>query len=98
MYFRARWYNPETGRWLSKDPIRISGGLNQYVFCANNPVNFVDPSGLCEEGGNGWDDLKNVYKNGKSDWSITITLVLGVGFQLNINNKERSRGGNLGIE
>ena len=45
-YFRARWYDPVTGRWLSKDPIGISGGLNQYVFCGNNPVNFVDPFGL----------------------------------------------------
>ncbi|MCF7855312.1 MAG: hypothetical protein K9N51_10985 [Candidatus Pacebacteria bacterium] len=44
--FRARWYDPTTGRWLSKDPIGISGGLNQYVFCGNNPVNFVDPLGL----------------------------------------------------
>jgi RHS repeat-associated protein len=49
MYFRARWYNPETGRWLSKDPIRIAGGLNLYAFCDNNPVNFVDPMGLCKE-------------------------------------------------
>jgi RHS repeat-associated protein len=45
-YFRARWYDPVTGRWLSNDPIGISGGLNQYVFCGNNPVNFVDPWGL----------------------------------------------------
>ena len=44
-HFRARWYNPETGRWLSKDPIGIAGGLNQYVFCDNNPVNFTDPYG-----------------------------------------------------
>lgn len=44
-YFRARWYDPDTGRWLSKDPIGIEGGLNQYVFCDNNPVNLVDPSG-----------------------------------------------------
>ncbi len=45
-YFRARWYDPQTGRWLSKDPIRINGGPNLYTFCANNPVNFVDPDGL----------------------------------------------------
>ena len=44
--FRARWYDQETGRWLSKDPIGINGGLNQYVFCGNNPVMFVDPEGL----------------------------------------------------
>ncbi len=46
MSFRARWYHAETGRWLSKDPIGISGGLNLYAFCGNNPVNFVDPMGL----------------------------------------------------
>ena len=45
-YFRARWYDPITGRWLSNDPIGINGGLNQYGFCGNNPVMFVDPLGL----------------------------------------------------
>jgi RHS repeat-associated protein len=44
-HFRARWYDPETGRWLSNDPIGISGGLNLYAFCSNDPVNFVDPMG-----------------------------------------------------
>jgi len=44
--FGARDYDPTTGRWLSKDPIGMSGGLNQYVFCGNNPVMFVDPWGL----------------------------------------------------
>ena len=44
--FRARWYDPITGRWLSKDPIGISGGLNQYAFVDNNPVNGIDPFGL----------------------------------------------------
>lgn len=40
-----RWYDPVTGRWLSKDLIGISGGLNQYVAFNNNPVNFRDPDG-----------------------------------------------------
>ena len=48
-YFRARFYDPVAGRWLSNDPIGISGGLNQYCFCGNNPVNFSDPFGLCEK-------------------------------------------------
>ena len=43
--FRARWYDPITGRWLSNDPIGISGGLNQYVFCGDNSVNRIDPCG-----------------------------------------------------
>jgi len=41
-----RWYEPTTGKWHSNDPIGISGGLNQYIFCGNNPVNFRDPIGL----------------------------------------------------
>ena len=43
--FRARWYDSNIGRWLSKDPIGLEGGLNLYVFCGNDPVNFVDPDG-----------------------------------------------------
>lgn len=31
--------------WLSKDPIGISGGLNAYEFCYNNPINYFDPDG-----------------------------------------------------
>ena len=31
--FRMRWYDSETGRWLSKDPIGLEGGINIYAFC-----------------------------------------------------------------
>ncbi len=44
--FRMRWYDPETGRWLSKDPIGLSGGLNLYAFCGNESLNVDDPTGL----------------------------------------------------
>ena len=43
--FRMRWYDSVTGRWLSKDPIGLSGGLNLYVFCGNSPNLHVDPRG-----------------------------------------------------
>ena len=48
VHFGARWYDPATGRWISKDPILLQGGLNLYAFCGNDPVNFSDPWGLCE--------------------------------------------------
>ena len=61
--FRNRWYDAETGRWLSKDPIRLNGGLNLYCFCRCNPLNKRDPVGRSpddkkEETGL-WDRIKN---------------------------------------
>jgi hypothetical protein len=40
------FYNPSTGRWLSRDPIGERGGENLYEFVANNPVSRVDALGL----------------------------------------------------
>ncbi|MEX2122008.1 MAG: RHS repeat-associated core domain-containing protein [Pirellulales bacterium] len=53
-YYRARWYDPQTGRFISEDPIGFEGGdanLNRYV--GNDPANFTDPSGLVERDENG---------------------------------------------
>ncbi len=46
MYYRARWYSPETGRFVSEDPIGFDGGINLYAYVGNDPINNLDPSGL----------------------------------------------------
>jgi RHS repeat-associated protein len=43
--FGARDYDPETGRWTTKDPVRFEGGLNLYEYGASDPVNRVDATG-----------------------------------------------------
>ena len=45
MYYNYRYYNPQDGRWINRDPIGISGGFNMYKFVDNNP-SFVDVKGL----------------------------------------------------
>jgi len=45
-FYRARYYDPAIGRFISEDPIGFEGGdLNLYAYVRNNPVNFSDPTG-----------------------------------------------------
>ena len=48
-YLRARYYDSESGSFISKDPIGITGGINSYLYVKSNPVNSVDPTGLLFE-------------------------------------------------
>jgi len=46
LYYRARWYDPGQGRFLSEDPIGFTGGIDLYSYVFDNPVSRVDPLGL----------------------------------------------------
>jgi RHS repeat-associated protein len=45
-YNYHRYYQPETGRYVTPDPIGLGGGANPFVYVGNNPLKFTDPSGL----------------------------------------------------
>ncbi len=45
-YYGYRYYEPETGRWLNRDPIAEKGGTNLYGFVRNNAIQYVDRLGL----------------------------------------------------
>jgi len=50
LYLRARYYQPEVGRFVTKDPwmgdVWRPGTLNRYLYVRNNPVSRADPEGL----------------------------------------------------
>ena len=45
-YYGFRYYDPETGRWLSRDRVEEKGGANLYAFAFNHPVGFLEYPGL----------------------------------------------------
>ncbi|MCG8524766.1 MAG: RHS repeat-associated core domain-containing protein, partial [Opitutales bacterium] len=45
-YYGYRFYDPEVGRWISRDPIGEMGGLNLYGFVRNGPIDMIDFFGL----------------------------------------------------
>jgi len=45
-YYRARYYDTNTGRFLSEDPVSFSGGIDFYTYVENNPVELTDLFGL----------------------------------------------------
>ncbi len=50
IFYRARWYDPALGNFLSEDPIGWAGGLNLYSYVGRNRINNRDPRGLFSSG------------------------------------------------
>jgi RHS repeat-associated protein len=88
-YMRARYYDPDVGRFISEDPIGFKGGdVNLYAYVQNNPVNFVDPSGKIPPnlvtGGigaaiGGATAFINAYSSGARGWDLALQTSAGTG-------------------
>ena len=52
-YLQSRYYDPAVGRFINADGLVSTGqgftGNNMFAYCGNNPVNRVDPTGMCDE-------------------------------------------------
>jgi RHS repeat-associated protein len=59
-YNHFRYYDPETGRFISQDPIGLLGGINHYQYAPNH-INWIDPLGLCAKE-NTWNEFQKDHK------------------------------------
>jgi RHS repeat-associated protein len=64
-YLNSRYYNPDTGRFISSDAILGAEGeilsTNMYTYCQNDPVNNIDPTGYVKAVNySGWDAWKQI--------------------------------------
>ncbi len=100
-YFLARYYSGDIGRFLRPDPIVLHDltnpqTLNPYVYCANNPLRYLDPDGL---------DMVGIGEDRQQDLD-DLSLVAGedadrLSFDKDdklVINKEGYKGGNKGLD
>jgi RHS repeat-associated protein len=48
-YYRARYYSPQLGRFISEDPVGLAGGANYYAYVGGDPIGRLDPLGLATQ-------------------------------------------------
>ena len=53
-YNYFRYYNPQTGRYITPDPIGLEGGINLFAHVTNNPIRYIDPTGLASHSWKYW--------------------------------------------
>jgi RHS repeat-associated protein len=68
--FGHRYYNSQSGRWLSKDPIAPENGINLYSYVVNAPTNFTDPDGLQIRERGFYRDKGRRYDESSPNWNF----------------------------
>jgi RHS repeat-associated protein len=77
-YYRARYYDPSAGRFISEDPIQFRAGPDFYTYVSQSPVNLFDPFGLQD-----WNEQQTLDWLRKAYASATAGPIQGL---LNIKN------------
>jgi RHS repeat-associated protein len=79
-YYRARYYSPQLGRFISEDPIGIGGGSNFYTYVRGNPIALRDPLGLWSLTVGGYAGLGSEITVGVDHGHWFYSQRVGIGF------------------
>ena len=66
---KYRAYDPNTGRWINRDPQGEHGGLDLYGYCGDDPMLFIDPTGLAPTM-----DVTPTDKNGLDSQQVDVSI------------------------
>ena len=72
-YYRARYYDPSVGRFVSEDPAGFFGGFDFYNYTKNDPIDFGDPTGLKCEQITPWTEVPSMWPPGGPKPYLTTT-------------------------
>ena len=73
LHVGARYYDPRSGRFLQRDPIGITGGLNVYAYVENLPSTWTDPDGRQKQG------RSNKWRDGEAAYLLGCTVMWAYG-------------------
>jgi RHS repeat-associated protein len=77
IYYRARYYDPAIGRFISRDPAGMVDGVNRYAYVGGDPVDFTDPTGEWGLAGAAWGALSGGISGWITAYNTTGGSVIG---------------------
>jgi len=80
-YYGYRYYSPELGRWLSRDPFAEEGGANLQAFVVNNALNGIDFLGLWKKGQTINGDRRRIYEKESGDTWESLASKVGLSLE-----------------
>jgi len=72
VYYLYRFYSPQLGRWINRDPIEEAGGINLYGFVGNDVVNKIDALGLMSVGNITNNPVTRINPLVQWDWYLLV--------------------------